>query len=99
MLGVIFDSPKLKFNEHVEYLKVEGNKRINIMRALSSTKWGASKKLLWRVYISFIRSKIEYGCAVLGELSHKNVRKLEVLQNTALRCILGARQTCPIVSM
>ena len=99
VLGVYLDSPKMNFNEHIQYLKTECNKRINILRSLTGVKWGSTKKLLRRVYISFIRSKMEYASSIYGELSQKNLITLEVLQNKALRCILGARQTSPIVSM
>jgi len=99
VLGIIFDSPKLTFNAHIEYLRVECRKRISILKAISSRRWGANRNLLRRVYLSFIRSKMEYGSVILGDLSHRNLRKLEVIQNQALRCILGARKTTPISSM
>jgi ribonuclease HI len=99
VLGIILDSPSLNFTEHIKYLRDEGNKRLNILRAITTTKWGGKKKLLRRVYISLIRSKLEYGCTVYGKLSEKNLRVLQVLQNKALRCILGARMTSPILSL
>jgi ribonuclease HI len=99
VLGIFMDAPKLTFNNHITYLREEANKRTNIIRALSSTKWGASIKLLRRIYISFVRSKLEYGSIIFGELSDKNMKKLTVAQNNALRCILGARKTSPIVSI
>jgi len=99
LLGVILDSPKLNFHHHFSYLKVECTKRVNTIRTLSSTKWGASKKLLRQVYVSFVRSKMEYGGVIFGETSEKNCRKLEVVQNSALRAILGARKTSPILSL
>ena len=99
VLGVILDSPKLTFNEHIKYVKTKIEKRINVLRSLSATRWGASAKLLRRVYISFIRSKMEYGCVMFGELNETNMRILEVLQNKALRCITGARRTSPILSL
>jgi|UniRef100_A0A2P2HYR2 ribonuclease HI len=99
VLGIFLDSPSLNFTEHIKYLKDEGNKRVNILKAITTTKWGGKKKLLRRVYISFIRSKLEYGCTIFGKLSDKNLRILQVLQNNALRCILGARKTSPILSL
>jgi ribonuclease HI len=99
VLGLILDSPHLNFTEHIKYLRDEGNKRLNILRAITTTKWGGKKKLLRRVYISLIRSKLEYGCSVFGKLSDKNLRVLQVVQNKALRCILGARKTSPILSL
>jgi ribonuclease HI len=99
VLGILLDAPKLTFYAHIDKLKTESNRRVNIIRALSSTTWGASRTMLRRVYISFIRSKIEYGCIIYGELPHKQMNKLNVTQNNAMRAILGARKTTPIVSL
>lgn len=99
VLGVIFDAPKLNFNSHVLHLKQECTRRLNVIRALSSTHWGSSRCALRRIYISYIRSKLEYGCVVFNHFSQTYQQKLNVVQNTALRCILGARKTSPIVSL
>jgi hypothetical protein len=99
VLGMIFDAPKLNFAKHVDALKIEGKKRLNFLRAISSAKWGADRNLLRQVYVSFVRSKLEYGSILFGELPQATLRKLEVLQNVGLRCILGARKTSPILSM
>ena len=50
VLGVIFDSPRLSFKPHINHLKIEGNKRMCILKAISSNRWGASRNLLRRVY-------------------------------------------------
>ena len=99
VLGVIFDAPKLTFKEHVIYLKTECTRRLSVLRSISSNRWGASRNLLRRVYISYIRSKLEYGCVVFGEISSSLIKKLDVVQNSALRTILGARKTSPVLSL
>lgn len=99
VLGIIFDSPKLTLKHHITYLKDECSRRLNIMRALSSNRWGASRNLLRRVYISFIRSKIEYGSTIYDDFTNTMQQKLNVIQNTALRIMLGARKTSPILSL
>jgi ribonuclease HI len=99
VLGVIFDAPNLNFAKHVDALKIDGKKRLNFLKAISSPKWGADRNLLRQVYIGFVRSKLEYGSILMGELPTVTHRKLEVLQNIGLRCILGARKTTPILSM
>ena len=99
ILGVTFDSPKLNFNIHINNLCTNIKKRLNILGVLSSTTWGSSRDTLRRIYIAFIRSKIEYGAVILEKLSDKNMNKLEVLQNRGLRSILGAWKTSPILSL
>lgn len=99
VLGIIFDSPTLTLKHHVTYLKNECSRRLNIMRAVSSNRWGASRNLLRRVYICYIRSKIEYGSIVYNDFSDTTQHKLNVIQNNALRIMLGARKTSPILSL
>ena len=99
LLGLIFDSPKLTFNAHVLYLKDTCKRRTNVMKAISSKSFGCSRNTLRRIYIAFIRSKLEYASAVFCPLKEKQIQILEVVQNNNLRIILGARQTSPILSM
>ena len=99
VLGILFDSPKLTFGPHIDYLKKECERRIHIIRALSSTRWGCSRTLLRRVYVAYIRSKLEYGSVLFVNIRSSIMRKLDIIQNQAMRCILGARRTSPILSM
>lgn len=99
ILGIIFDAPKLTFGAHFKYLNIECKKRINVLRALSSTKWGCSRVLLRRIYIAYIRSKMEYGAPLFTNIKESYYKKLDVIQNDAIRCILGARKTSPILSL
>ena len=99
LLGVIFDSPKLNYNAHVLYLRDSCNKRTNILKAIGNRHFGCSRNTLRRVYVAFIRSKMEYGCPIFGRLSDKNLQILEVVQNKNLRIILGSRKTTPILSL
>ncbi len=99
VLGVIFDCPRLNFGAHVSAVRADCQKRLNVLRALSAQRWGASSHLLRNVYVAFIRSKLEYGSSVIGELPSSSIKSLESVQNSALRLILGARRTSPIRSL
>ena len=99
LLGLILDSPRLKFNEHVKYLIANCTKRINILKALASTNWGACTKHLRQFYIAYIKSKIIYGIEIYGAANEGVMEKLEKVQNSCLRLILGARRTSPIISL
>ena len=59
-LGMIIDN-KLNFNEHINYIIDRCNKRLNLMRNLCGTTWGASISTLLVIYKTLIRSVIEYG--------------------------------------
>ena len=99
LLGIEIDAPKLNYGKHVQGLVLQIRKRIDIMKYLSSTYWGASQKVLKNFYTAFIRSKMEYGCIIYRNASQANLKKLDILQNRALRLMLGARNTSPITSM
>ena len=55
--------------------------------------------MLRMFYIAYIRSKLEYGCEVFSMASSKELDKLYRLQNSAIRLIIGARKTTPILSL
>ena len=99
VLGVHFDAPRLTFAPHVASLRADGLRRLQVLRALSHTRWGSSWLALRRIYVSFVRSKLSYGSIVVFPCSQKLRRSLKTIENAALRCILGARKTTPIVSL
>lgn len=69
-------------------------KVIDIMRCLKGTGWGASTQALKQIYITMIRSVIEYGIIVYSAACRTQLHKLEVLQNQALRiCAEAMRST------
>ena len=85
-LGFLIDS-KLKWNYHVDWILERCEKKFNVMLMLRNlvTSWR-----LRDVYISFIRSYIDYGCWIYGQSKLKSVlSKLERFQNKALRVITG----------
>jgi len=60
ILGLIFDE-KLAWTAHIKQLKDKAKKRLNIIKVLSSTKWGTDSKSLINIYKSLIRSILDYG--------------------------------------
>ena len=99
LLGLVFDSPKLEWREHINELKENCLKRLDIMKVFSSSVWGASAKILRMFYVSYIRAKLDYGSILYMSAKENLLNKLEIIQNKALRLMLGARNTTPIVSM
>jgi hypothetical protein len=80
-----FYIPHLTIKEHVRKTRIACIKRFQVLQALSSVKWGASQKLLRRIYVAFIRSKIRYGSTNLAHISKSLLNQLETDQNSALR--------------
>ncbi|MEE9605315.1 MAG: reverse transcriptase domain-containing protein [Candidatus Scalindua sp.] len=88
-LGVVFDS-KLCWNKHIEYIHQKCLKRINILKCVSGTSWGANKQTLVILYKSLIRSVLEYGSVVYDSASPSLLKKLDIVQNRCLRISCGA---------
>ena len=98
-LGLILDGPYLTWNKHIEHLRIIGNKRLDVMKRLSSLKWGTGRDTLMMYYLRAIKPKIEYGSAVYGSAANTILGKLDIIHNTALRIASGAFKTSPINSL
>jgi hypothetical protein len=71
-------------------LKKKPQKTVNIIKALTSTKWGKQKETLVNTYKTITRPIIEYGSTIWAPIiSDTNVNKLQVIQNSALRIATG----------
>ena len=69
------------------------------MKSIAGTKWGADRKSLIKIYKSLILSKIDYGVQAYGSVSKSNLKKLETIQNSAMRIILGVYKTTAIKNL
>ena len=58
-LGLTFDH-KISFLPHILSLKSKCLKALDIIKVLSSTKWGADTRVLLRLYRALIRSKLDW---------------------------------------
>ena len=97
-LGIIFDS-KLNFKAHIDYIRQKCEKAMNLLKVVAKMDWGADRSVLMRLYRSFVRSRLEYGCAVFSSARKSYLKKLEPIQNQGLRICLGAFRTSPMQSL
>ena len=97
-LGLTFDK-KLTFKVHIDELKERCMKAMNILKVVSHQNWGADRATKLRLWRALIRSKLDYGSIVYGGAHASDLKRLSVVQNTALRLSLGAFCTSPIVSL
>jgi len=67
-IGVVFDR-HLTWNKHINHIVTKCNKRLNLMRAVSGTKWGATHKSLITIYRTLIRPVLDYGAAAYDSAS------------------------------
>lgn len=97
-LGLIFDQ-RLRWQHHIDYLKIECIKSLNIIKTLAHTNWGADRTSLLRLYRSLIRSKLDYGCQIYSSASPNILAKLNPVHNMGIRLCTGAFKSSPIVSL
>ncbi|KAG0725731.1 putative RNA-directed DNA polymerase from transposon BS [Chionoecetes opilio] len=80
----------LTFTTQVTYLRERAETRLNIMRAMTRTHAGATSSVPRLFYVHNVRALVDYSAPVLVALSLTQQRRLEVLQNQALRTLLSA---------
>ena len=97
-LGLIFDR-KLSFIPHIKYLKANCLKAFNLLKYLSHTNWGADRTVLLQLYLSLIRSKLDYGSIVYGSARKSYLMELDTVHHQGLRLALGAFRTSPVESL
>lgn len=97
-LGLTFDHT-LTWSLHIQELRRKCSQRLNLLKKVNGTSWGADKKCILRIYYSHIRSILDYGSIVYASASESNLKKLDPLQNQALRIATGAFRTSPIASI
>jgi hypothetical protein len=59
-LGVTFDK-RMTRKQHITSAEAKARRKMNIMRKLAGTKWGANEKILKSVYQGNVRQHLEYG--------------------------------------
>lgn len=98
VLGVLIDN-KLNFRAHIEETIQKCKCRLNIIKCISNQSWGANKNSLLRIYKALILPVIDYGNILYAMAAPTLLKKLETIQNTAIRISSGAHRTSPITSL
>ena len=89
----------LSFIPHLKYVKKKALKAMNILNVTGNTEWGSDRKVMLRLYLSLIRSKLDYGCTVYGSARKSYLHTLEPIHNQGLILCLGAFRTSPVESL
>lgn len=97
-LGLIFDS-RLSWLPHIKSLRDRCAVDTQMLRYLSNSQWGAHRDTLLNIYRAVVRSKLEYGSQCFISAPQSYLKRLDPVQNTAIRWALGAFHTSPIESL
>lgn len=97
-LGIYLDT-KLKFETHINYIIGNASRGLNILRSLAGVHWGSDPNILSMLYKSIVRSHFDYSSLAYMNANISYLKKLDVIQNKALRIITGAMCSTPINAM
>ena len=85
--------PKLTYSTHIHNISVQAHKPLQIINALTATGWGKQKETLMATYKAVMRPALEYVSSVWSPIaSSTSIKKLQVMQNAALRTATGCTQ-------
>ena len=93
-LGVRLD-PRLTFKTHIEDISKKVTKRINLLKRLASSNWGAKKSTLRQLYTGYVRAVFDYSAPLQATASKSNQEQLDRKQSQAVHFICGALRTTP----
>ncbi|CAH0723652.1 unnamed protein product, partial [Brenthis ino] len=93
-LGMWIDS-RFKWTKHINELTQKCIPFINILSCVSGLSFGIHPTHLRRLYISTVRSRLDYGCFLFGNASPRLLQKLDVIQNQCLRICGGFIRSTP----
>lgn len=86
----------LHWRKHINETVSKCTKFLNLLKVLAGSTWGVHTKHLRRLYISLVRSRIDYACYLYDCSAKTHICKLDKLQNQALRVVGGFIRSTPI---
>lgn len=90
---------KLTWKNHIQQLKADYVRRLNLLKTLSNHEWGADKFVLLRLHKMLIRSKIDYGSIIYITAKNTTLKMLDVIHHSAIRIATGAFRLNPTTSL
>ena len=97
-LGVYLDE-RLTWKHHTDHIVKKCKTRINLMRSISGSSWGASKSSPMTIYRTLIRAVLDYGAIAYGAATEAQKRRLDSIQYQALRIATGAMTSTSLVAL
>ena len=75
LLGILFDR-RLSFKDHMKDLMTKVYRRLNLLKLLKGTNWGARPYTILKAYKCFIRTVLEYGSLITGASRESQVKEM-----------------------
>ena len=97
-LGVWLD-PELTWSTHVDKVSARVQARLRALRSVAGREFGADRETLRTLYAGWIRPVMEYASQAWAGARADLLKKLQQLQNEALRCIAGVHSTTNLTAL
>ena len=94
-LGIPIPLPR----DYIKQLCINLRKRLKPLRVLAGNVAGANVKICRTFYLAYVRSVVDYHALHLCSRTAGELKKLETIQNEALRIILGCPISTRVVNM
>ena len=86
-LGVLFDS-RMTWEPHTQKIVAKGYKRVNLLRSVAALSKNVKPEIINLLYKTTIRSIFEYGSICIVSAAETHIRKMQMVQNQAIRIML-----------
>ena len=93
-LGVTLDR-QLTMKPFLQSLKNKASRRLNLVKCLATTTWGANKSTLRQIYLGYVRSAMDYALPIQAIASKSNKESLDRVQSQSLRLVCGGMRSTP----
>lgn len=90
---------KFKFGKHISILQSRLMKDLQVLKVISSTKYGLNQHLLRRIIIALSVSKVRYCIEIYGHCAAYLIKKIDVILDKMKRLMLGSFVTTPLVTL
>ena len=75
----------MNWKAHLQYIKTKCIKALNLLKVLTHTNWGATRKIMIMLYKATILSIIDYASPIYSSASPSALKTLDPIQNTGIR--------------
>lgn len=80
-------------------INAKAKKRVNILKMLSSRRFGANRRLMLNLNKSIVLSTLDYGSILYGNAARMIIKKSDSTYHQGLRIASGAFRTSPVESI
>lgn len=88
LLGLTVTTPTCSLLRHCRNQRAKAESRINLLRCIRGTSWGANVPTLLKLYRTFIRPILEVGYVATVNANNSDLYHLIIAENKALRVAL-----------